>query len=122
MFGNGKTSVKLNVGKYLQAAQNGLTYAALRPSGRLQGTTTRVWTDTNKNYVPDCDLLNRGANGECGAIANSAFGTNVFTSDLDPSLRSGMGRPVRATGASAPRSSRKSCRVSRSNSVTTAGG
>jgi hypothetical protein len=30
-------------------------------------------------------------NGECSAIANSAFGTNVFTSDLDPSLRSGMG-------------------------------
>ena len=91
LFGNGKTSLKLNVGKYLQAAQNGLTYAALRPSGRLQGTTTRVWNDTNKNYVPDCDLLNRGVNGECGAIANSAFGTNVFTSDLDPTLRSGMG-------------------------------
>ena len=28
VFGNGKTSVKVNVGKYLQAAQNGLTYAA----------------------------------------------------------------------------------------------
>jgi len=91
LFGNGKTSLKVNIGKYLQAAQNGLTYAALRPSGRLQGTTTRVWNDTNKNFLPDCDLLNRGANGECGVIANSAFGTNVFTSDLDPSLRSGMG-------------------------------
>jgi Carboxypeptidase regulatory-like domain len=91
VFGNGKTSVKLNVGKYLQAAQNGLAYGQLRPSGRLQASTTRVWTDSNKNYIPDCDLLNRGLNGECSAIANSAFGTNVFTSDLDPSLRSGMG-------------------------------
>jgi len=91
VFGNGKTSVKLNIGKYLQAAQNGLAYAALRPSSRLTASTTRVWTDSNKNYIPDCDLLNRGSNGECGAIATSAFGTNVFTSDLDPSLRSGWG-------------------------------
>ena len=91
IFGNGKTSLKLNVGRYLQAAQNGLAYGALRPSGRLQGTTTRTWNDTNRNYNPDCDLLNRAANGECLAIANTAFGTNVFTSDLDPTLRSGWG-------------------------------
>jgi hypothetical protein len=91
LFGNGKTSIKVNIGKYLQAAQNGLAYAALRPSSRLQTTTTRTWNDTNKNYIPDCDLLNRAANGECLAIANSAFGTNVFTSDLDPTLRNGWG-------------------------------
>jgi hypothetical protein len=91
LFGNGKTSLKVNAGKYLQAAQNGLAYAALRPSGRLQGTTTRTWNDANKNYIPDCDLSNRAANGECLAIANTAFGTNVFTSDLDPTLKSGWG-------------------------------
>jgi hypothetical protein len=91
IFGNGKTSLKLNVGRYLQAAQNGLAYGALRPSSRLQGSTTRVWNDANRNYIPDCDLLNRGISGECSAIANSAFGTNLFTSDLDPSLRSGWG-------------------------------
>jgi hypothetical protein len=91
VFGNGKTSLKVNMGRYLQAAQNGLAYSQLRPSGRLQGTTTRTWNDTNRNYIPDCDLLNRNANGECLAIANSAFGTNVFTSDLDPALRNGWG-------------------------------
>ena len=90
-FGDGKTSIKLNVGKYLQAAQNGLAYAAQRPTSRLQTSTTRTWTDANKNYVPDCDLSNRALNGECGAIATSAFGTSVFTSDLDPSLVSGWG-------------------------------
>jgi len=91
VFGTGKTSLKVNAGKYLQAAQNGLAYAALRPSSRLQTTTTRGWTDANKNYIPDCDLLNRGLNGECQPIATSAFGTALFTSDLDPSLRSGWG-------------------------------
>jgi hypothetical protein len=99
LFGNGKTSVKINAGKYLQAAQNGLAYGALRPSGRLQGTTTRPWDDRTYpagdprrlNYVPDCDLLNRGINGECGAIATSAFGGTTFTSDLDPTLQKGWG-------------------------------
>jgi hypothetical protein len=99
VFGNGKTSLKVNVGRYLQAAQNGLAYGALRPSSRLQGTTTRTWTDANRNDIPDCDLLNPAAQSPattgsvdtCTAIANSAFGTNAFTSDLDPSLRAGWG-------------------------------
>ncbi len=90
-FGDGKTSIKINIGRYLQAAQNGLAYGALRPTSRLQTTTTRVWNDANRNYSPDCDLTNRGANGECGAIATSAFGSSVFTSDLDPKLVSGWG-------------------------------
>jgi len=91
VFGNGKTSIKLNVGRYLQAAQNGLAYGAQRPSSRLQGSTTRVWNDNNKNYIPDCDLTNRNLNGECNAIATAAFGTTTFTSDLDSKLVSGWG-------------------------------
>ena len=99
VFGNGKTSLKINVGRYLQAAQNGLAYGALRPSARLQGTTTRTWTDADRDYVPDCNLLNPGLQSPattgsvdtCTAIANAGFGTSAFTSDLDPSLRSGWG-------------------------------
>jgi hypothetical protein len=91
VFGDGKTSIKINAGKYLQAAQNGLAYAALRPSGRLQTSTTRTWTDANKDFIPQCDLLNPGANGECQAMLNSAFGTSTFTSDLDPKLVNGWG-------------------------------
>jgi hypothetical protein len=49
---HGKTSLKFNVGKYLQAAQNGLTYATLRPSGRLTTTVTRSWTDTTATSIP----------------------------------------------------------------------
>jgi Carboxypeptidase regulatory-like domain len=98
VFGNGKTSVKINAGKYLQAAQNGLAYAALRPSGRLQTTSPRTWNDAffpagdprRNNMVPDCDLLNQAANLECGT-GNNGFGTSAFTSDLDPKLVSGWG-------------------------------
>jgi hypothetical protein len=91
VFGNGKTSVKFNIGKYLEAAQNGGLFTARNPTGRLSTTATRTWTDANANYIPDCDLLNRGANAECGAIAPTNFGTLNPESNLDPALVSGWG-------------------------------
>jgi hypothetical protein len=45
LFGTGKTSLKVNIGRYLEAAQNGGTFIALNPTGRLSTTTTRAWTD-----------------------------------------------------------------------------
>ena len=98
VFGTGRTSVKVNFGRYLEAAQNGGLFTALNPTARLSTTTTRSWTDTNRNFVADCDLLNRGAQdlraggGDvCGANTNPNFGTEVFESTLDPALLSGWG-------------------------------
>jgi len=98
LFGNGKTSVKVNIGRYLEAAQNAGTFIALNPTGRLSTTTTRAWTDSNRNYRADCNLLNPGAQtltasgGDvCGANTNANFGTEVFESTLDPALLSGWG-------------------------------
>jgi hypothetical protein len=98
VFGTGKTSVKVNFGRYLEAAQNGGLFIALNPTGRLSTMTTRTWTDANTNYVADCDLLNpaaqdrRATGGDlCGANAVANFGTEVFESTLDPGLLSGRG-------------------------------
>jgi hypothetical protein len=98
VFGTGKTSVKVNFGRYLEAAQNGGLFTALNPTGRLSTTTTREWTDANRNFTPDCDLLNRAAQdlrasgGDfCGVNTNANFGTAVFDSTLDPGLLSGWG-------------------------------
>jgi hypothetical protein len=95
VFGTGKTSVKVNMGQYLQAAQNGGSYSALRPSGRLTTSVTRTWTDRNSNFIPDCDLQNAASQSTttdfCGPISVTAFGTNVFTSNLDPRLVNGWG-------------------------------
>ena len=98
VFGTGKTSVKVNFGRYLEAAQNGGLFIALNPTGRLSTTTTRAWTDADRDYVADCNLLNsaaqdlRASGGDfCGANANLNFGTQVFDSTLDPGLLSGWG-------------------------------
>ena len=104
VFGNGKTSVKVNFGRYLEAAQNGGFFTALNPTGRLTTTTTRTWQDDNRNFVADCDLTNPAAQGTqtptggtpdgldfCGANASANFGTPVFDSTLDPGLLSGWG-------------------------------
>jgi hypothetical protein len=98
LFGTGKTSVKVNFGRYLEAAQNGGLFIALNPTGHLSTTTTRAWTDSNNNKVADCNLLNSAAQnlsasgGDiCGANANLNFGTQVFDSTLDPGLLSGWG-------------------------------
>jgi hypothetical protein len=103
LFGNGKTSVKVNFGRYLEAAQNAGFFIALNPTGRLSTTTTRAWTDANGNFVPDCDLTNSAQQGPttavyngggadfCGVNASPNFGTVVFDSTLDPGLLSGWG-------------------------------
>jgi hypothetical protein len=99
VFGTGKTSVKLNFGRYLEAAQNGGTFIALNPTGRLSTTTTRTWTDNDRDWVADCDLNSSAAQAPattgsvdaCGPNATVNFGTAVFDSTLDPALISGWG-------------------------------
>jgi hypothetical protein len=96
VFGNGKTSVKFNFGRYLEAAQNAGLFIAGNPTNQLSTTTTRTWDDRtgkgiNGDYIPQCDLLNPAINGECGASSNPNFGTQVIASTIDPKLVSGWG-------------------------------
>ncbi len=104
VFGNGKTSLKANVGKYLEAATNHNTYSLSNPAARIAGSpvlgappqVTRPWTDVNGNYIPDCDLLNPNAQnlsasgGDiCGVLSNLNFGRPVFTGSFDPEILEG---------------------------------
>src|SRR3989449_3880839 len=102
VLGTGKTSIKINAGKYLEAAQNSNTYSGSRPTSRLQTTTTRTWTDSNNNFVPDCDLLNplaqnlTASGGDVFApISNLAFGAAGVDTTYQPALLEGWGgRPA----------------------------
>ena len=97
LFGDGKTALKFNFGRYLEAAQNGGLFIASRPSSRISTTASRTWTDSNGNFAPDCDLLNNAAQTRaiggdfCGAVANTNFGKSVFDTTQDPALLSGWG-------------------------------
>ena len=106
LFGDGRTALKANLGKYLEGVGVSGTYANTNPSLRMPQTTsvfgtagvTRAWADANGNFVPDCDLLNpsaqdlRGSGGDmCGVMSNTNFGTGVLTNNFDPALLNGWG-------------------------------
>ncbi|MEK7216450.1 MAG: hypothetical protein AAB289_12730, partial [Chloroflexota bacterium] len=75
LFGNGRTALKMSVGRYV--AKTGVDIPnQLNPITTSVNNANRAWTDTNKNFVPDCDLGNFAKNGECGALNNANFGKN----------------------------------------------
>lgn len=89
---DGRTAVKFTLGKYVNAQDGGGIFGLnLAPAQRLAGSTNRAWRDANGDYVPDCDLLNPAANGECGAYSNQNFGKNVYSSTYDEELIKGWG-------------------------------
>jgi hypothetical protein len=98
LFGNGRTSIKGNLGRYLHPASNSGRFVASNPSERMVTIVNRSWTDANNNYRADCDLLNpavqdnRPSGGDfCGIWSNPNFGRAVPTTTLDPSILSGWG-------------------------------
>jgi hypothetical protein len=91
LFGNGKTAVKFNLGKYMQAFSATNTDLDLNPIIRTTISTTRTWTDSNKDFVPNCVLSNPEKNGECGAMDDKSLGQAVFTRTYDPGFIEGYG-------------------------------
>jgi len=92
LFGNGKTAVKVNFGKYLEPTSNNNNYILSNPITRIATTASRGWTDANGNYVPDCVLTNPLANGECGQMNALTFGTPTqTTAAIDPKILDGWG-------------------------------
>jgi len=110
VFGNGKTALKVNLGKYLQGASvSNLAYGAnptLRiPMGGGPSTTglcffgalgfsnpcaSRSWFDADFDMTPDCNLNNPLGDGECGPLDNTQFGSSQLVgANFDPGLFSG---------------------------------
>ena len=106
LFGNGKTALKVSVGKYLQGASVGNLVSGANPSMRIPGATTtfgfnnpsvtRSWTTTRtpsgSTFAPACALTNPLPNGECGVVSSTAFGSNqLIGANYDPGVLSGWG-------------------------------
>ena len=90
LFGNGKTGVKASLSRGVELQGTDVAVAN-HPSSRIQSSTTRTWGDANGNFIPDCDLKAVTANGECGAMSNSRFGTSVITSRYAKDVLEGFG-------------------------------
>jgi hypothetical protein len=97
--GNGRTALKVNFGKYLEPASNSNgSYSISNPIARIATTTSRTWNDftfpagdpRRGNFVPDCDLNDKGINGECQAMNSQTFGTaQRTTAAIDPDILNG---------------------------------
>jgi len=102
VLGDGKTAVKFNWGRYLAYAANDPPYTSTNPGFTVvRSVTNRGWTDSNRNYVVDCDLLNvsaqdRSASGGdiCGAaVGNQAnFGKVGAATVVNPDVLHGWGK------------------------------
>ena len=90
-FGDGKTAIKAGVNRYLQttAANLAIQFA---PANAVVSSTTRSWTGDNGNFIPDCDLRNPLANGECGPMQNQSFGQLQIRTRPDPDWIKGFGK------------------------------
>jgi hypothetical protein len=111
VFGNGRTAVKTNFGRYLEGVGVQLNYANTNPTTRIPTSTgpfgvpgvTRTWIDADSDFAPDCDLSNPLANGNaaatpggggqdfCGPISNLRFGQPVLTGNYDADVLDGWG-------------------------------
>jgi hypothetical protein len=93
LFGNGKTAIKVSVGRY--TTENNLGIAdANNPLAASNATTSRSWDDfkfpegdpRRGNYKPDCNFADQAdTTGECGP-GNPNFGkviiTNTYADDV----------------------------------------
>jgi hypothetical protein len=79
LFGNAKTALKVNVGRYVISRPE---EPINNPARTIVTFATRAWTD-NGDFVPQ--------ENELGPLSNSRFGQSVVTTRYDESLLKGFG-------------------------------
>ena len=90
LFGDGRTALKVSIGRYV--AKTGTAVAgANNPVTTSVNSITRTWNDADSDYVPDCDLSSRVANGECGPMSDANFGGLSATTHWSDDVLRGWG-------------------------------
>ncbi len=95
VFGNGKTAVKVALGRYVISEMTTIAGARNAQAG-LTASASRTWTDNGagggiaNDLIPQCNLKNLAANGECGAITSTTFGKSVLVRRYAPDFIEGF--------------------------------
>ena len=89
VFGTGKTVARGNYSRYVASESTNMATLNNRVNTSIN-SAQRSWTDTNGNFVPDCNLSNPALNGECGPL-NSPLGSLNVAARYDPSITGGFG-------------------------------
>jgi hypothetical protein len=95
LFGDGRTALKLNVGKYVLGQALVVGGLASQAGYNVTTTGTRSWVDNDNDWVPDCDLTRPSAQGpqsagidnqvdSCGAATGASL--NFYSNSLIPNL------------------------------------
>jgi len=69
LFGNGRTALKANLGRFVAYEANGGVVFTSNPANTIVTSATRVWTDLNGDYIPQ--------DHELGPLSNPNFGRSV---------------------------------------------
>ena len=97
VFGNARTALKGNIGRYLHPASNQGRFINANPSERITTIASRTWTDADSDYNVDCNLFDaniqdlRGSGGDFCGVGDFTFGSNRPSTVMDPSILSGWG-------------------------------
>ncbi|MGH9254652.1 MAG: carboxypeptidase regulatory-like domain-containing protein [Vicinamibacterales bacterium] len=94
LFGDGRTAIKASLGRYPDI----IRVSPANPANQFSLVTNRTWNDSllgpgdrrSGNYVPDCELLNPAANGECGAWSDQSFGRQRLSTRNAPDSLEGF--------------------------------
>jgi hypothetical protein len=100
VFGTGKTAVRVNIGHYLQSANNEGNYTINNPAVGRTRNQVRSWTDRDGDFVVDCDLSATATGTQdvpggdlCGPVTGGGlnFGSVVRTRTVNPDVLEGWG-------------------------------
>jgi hypothetical protein len=101
LFGDGKTALKVSLNKYLQGlGTTGALTSGPNPIALISNSIlNRGWSDGNRNYAVDCDVLNfalqdnlAGGGDRCEAVTSLGFGLPAPTTTYDPELLNGWNK------------------------------